>query len=111
MPALRLRDAKHTLGLRVQGALIADRETLGFLDIADHVLPVRDWHRFATASGAGFPGPYASTHRDVYSRRTTQRREPRRHCRARRRGSDATRRHAQSHLTGSLPYCHSPTGA
>ena len=44
--AARMADAKRTLGLRVQGVLIADRETLGLLEIADAILPVRDWRRF-----------------------------------------------------------------
>ena len=30
----------------MQGVLIADRETVGLLEIADHVFPVRDWRRF-----------------------------------------------------------------
>jgi hypothetical protein len=29
----------------VQGVLIADRETVGLLEIADHIYPVRDWRR------------------------------------------------------------------
>lgn len=47
-PALarRLATAKRELGLRVQGVLIADRETVGLLEIADHIFPVRDWRRF-----------------------------------------------------------------
>lgn len=47
-PALagRLGAIKRDLGLRVQGVLIADRETVGLLEIADHILPVRDWRRF-----------------------------------------------------------------
>lgn len=46
-PALvaRLNSAKRELGLRVQGVLIADRETVGLLELADHVFPVRDWRR------------------------------------------------------------------
>ena len=44
--AARLAGAKRELGLRVQGVLIADRETVGLLEIADHIYPVRDWRRF-----------------------------------------------------------------
>ncbi len=44
--AARLNAVKRELGLRVQGVLIADRETVGLLEIADHVFPVRDWRRF-----------------------------------------------------------------
>jgi hypothetical protein len=44
--AARLVDAKRELGLRVQGVLIGDRETVGFLEIADDIFPVRDWRKF-----------------------------------------------------------------
>jgi uncharacterized protein with von Willebrand factor type A (vWA) domain len=44
--AARLAAVKRQLGLRVQGVLIADRETVGLLEIADHIYPVRDWRRF-----------------------------------------------------------------
>ncbi|MCE9568693.1 MAG: VWA domain-containing protein [Rhodocyclales bacterium] len=42
----RLDAIKRDLGLRVQGVLIADRETVGLLEIADHIYPVRDWRRY-----------------------------------------------------------------
>lgn len=42
----RLVAAKCDLGLRVQGVLIGDRETVGFLEIADAIFPVRDWRKF-----------------------------------------------------------------
>lgn len=42
----RLNQAKQTQGLRVQGILIGDRETVGLLEIADDILWVRDWRRF-----------------------------------------------------------------
>jgi uncharacterized protein with von Willebrand factor type A (vWA) domain len=48
--AARLDEAKQTLGLRVQGVLIGDRETVGFLEIADHIFPVRDWRRYGGAT-------------------------------------------------------------
>ena len=44
--AARLEEAKRTLGLRVQGVLIGDRETVGFLEIADHIFPLRDWRKY-----------------------------------------------------------------
>jgi uncharacterized protein with von Willebrand factor type A (vWA) domain len=44
--AARLDAAKRDLGLRVQGVLIGDRETVGFLEVADHILPIRDWRRY-----------------------------------------------------------------
>jgi uncharacterized protein with von Willebrand factor type A (vWA) domain len=55
-PALvaRLDGAKASLGLRVQGVLIGDRETIGFLEVADAIHPVRDWRRYGDdAHGAG----------------------------------------------------------
>jgi uncharacterized protein with von Willebrand factor type A (vWA) domain len=52
--AARLNAVKRELGLRVQGVLIADRETVGLLEIADHIYPVRDWRRFG-GSGADSP--------------------------------------------------------
>ncbi|MBK6402973.1 MAG: VWA domain-containing protein [Rhodocyclaceae bacterium] len=48
--AARLDEAKRALGVRVQGVLIGDRETLGFMQIADHILPVRDWRKFGGAA-------------------------------------------------------------
>lgn len=46
--------AKEERGLRVQGILIGDRETLGMLELADDVFWVRDWRRFGD-SNAGSP--------------------------------------------------------
>jgi uncharacterized protein with von Willebrand factor type A (vWA) domain len=45
-----LEDAKDRLGLRVQGILIGDRETIGFLEIADDLFWVRDWRRYGTSN-------------------------------------------------------------
>ncbi|MFO1206264.1 MAG: VWA domain-containing protein [Burkholderiales bacterium] len=50
----RLRGAKRELGLRVQGVLIGDRETIGLLELADDVFWVRDWRRYG-GSGAESP--------------------------------------------------------
>jgi uncharacterized protein with von Willebrand factor type A (vWA) domain len=44
--AARLDAVKRDLGLRVQGVLIGDRETAGFLELADDIVPIRDWRRF-----------------------------------------------------------------
>jgi uncharacterized protein with von Willebrand factor type A (vWA) domain len=41
--------AKAELGLRVQGVLIGDRETVGMLELADDIFWVRDWRRFGTS--------------------------------------------------------------
>jgi len=42
----RLDAVKRRLSLRVQGVLIGDRESVGFLEIADEIYPVRDWRRY-----------------------------------------------------------------
>ena len=44
--AARLDAVKRKLGLRVQGVLIGDRESVGFLEIADAIYPIRDWRRY-----------------------------------------------------------------
>ena len=41
--------AKAELGLRVQGVLIGDRETLGMLELADDIFWVRDWRRYGSS--------------------------------------------------------------
>jgi uncharacterized protein with von Willebrand factor type A (vWA) domain len=48
--------ARAELGLRVQGILVGDRETLGLLDSCDHVHWLRDWRRYdgAVAQREGF---------------------------------------------------------
>jgi uncharacterized protein with von Willebrand factor type A (vWA) domain len=45
----RLLRVKAEKGLRVQGVLIGDRETLGFLEIADDIFWVPDWRRYGTS--------------------------------------------------------------
>jgi uncharacterized protein with von Willebrand factor type A (vWA) domain len=44
----RLREARERLGLRVQGVLIGDRETIGLREVTDAVFWVRDWRRFGS---------------------------------------------------------------
>jgi uncharacterized protein with von Willebrand factor type A (vWA) domain len=44
--AAQIRRAKQELGLRIQGVLIGDRETIGFLEIADDIYWMRDWRRY-----------------------------------------------------------------
>ncbi|HET8542553.1 MAG TPA: VWA domain-containing protein [Anaeromyxobacter sp.] len=48
--------AKASRGLRVQGVLIGDRETIGMLELADDVFWVRDWRRLG-GSDAASPVP------------------------------------------------------
>ncbi|MBI5785174.1 MAG: VWA domain-containing protein [Rhodocyclales bacterium] len=52
--AERLRRVKAAQGLRVQGVLIGDRETVGFLEIADDIFWVPEWRRYGT-SDSGSP--------------------------------------------------------
>jgi len=42
----RIQGARKELGLRVQGVLIGDRETIGMLETCDEIFWVRDWRRF-----------------------------------------------------------------
>ena len=44
--AAAMARAKADLGLRVQGVLIGDRETIGMLELADDIFWVRDWRRY-----------------------------------------------------------------
>jgi len=44
--AARVAAARAALGLRVQGVLIGDRETIGLLELADDIFWVRDWRRY-----------------------------------------------------------------
>jgi uncharacterized protein with von Willebrand factor type A (vWA) domain len=47
--------AKERRGLRVQGILVGDRETIGMLELADHVFWVKDWRRLADPAAPGSP--------------------------------------------------------
>jgi uncharacterized protein with von Willebrand factor type A (vWA) domain len=49
----RLDAARERLGLRVQGVLVGDRETLGLLEVCDAIHWVRDWRRYADAAEGG----------------------------------------------------------
>ena len=42
----RLQQARDELGLRVQGVLVGDRETMGLLEVCDDIHWVRDWRRY-----------------------------------------------------------------
>lgn len=46
----RLDKVKAECGLRVQGILIGDRETIGLLEISDAIYWVRDWRRYGNSS-------------------------------------------------------------
>jgi uncharacterized protein with von Willebrand factor type A (vWA) domain len=46
----QLDAARDELGLRVQGILVGDRETMGLLEVCDDIHWLRDWRRFASGS-------------------------------------------------------------
>lgn len=46
----QLREAKQRLALRVHGILIGDRETVGLLEVCDHLHWVREWRRYGSAA-------------------------------------------------------------
>jgi uncharacterized protein with von Willebrand factor type A (vWA) domain len=56
----RLDEARAAFGLRVQGVLVGDRETLGLLEVCDDIHWVRDWRRYADAPGASGHSPVHS---------------------------------------------------
>lgn len=62
----QLRQAKERLGLRVHGILIADRETIGLVEICDALHWVRDWRRYGSD-----PGHTAEGFSPVHSRSLT----------------------------------------
>ena len=49
----RLDEARERHGLRVQGVLVGDRETLGLMEVCDDIHWVRDWRRYADAAEGG----------------------------------------------------------
>jgi uncharacterized protein with von Willebrand factor type A (vWA) domain len=58
----RLEDARQRLGLFVQGVLVGDRETMGMLDVCDHIHWVRDWRRHADEGARGERGSFSPVH-------------------------------------------------
>jgi uncharacterized protein with von Willebrand factor type A (vWA) domain len=58
----RLDAARERFGLRVQGVLVGDRETLGLLEVCDAIHWVRDWRRFADAAEGGDGRGYSPVH-------------------------------------------------
>jgi len=66
--AARLREARDRLGLRVQGILIGDRETIGLREICSDIFWVRDWRRYAPREA---PPGSAQVDSPVHSRRLT----------------------------------------
>lgn len=62
----QLRDAKQQLGLRAHGILIGDRETIGLLEVCDHLYWVREWRRYSQG-----PARVADGFSPVHSRSLT----------------------------------------
>jgi uncharacterized protein with von Willebrand factor type A (vWA) domain len=58
----RLDAARERFGLRVQGVLVGDRETLGLLETCDHIHWVRDWRRHAAAAEGGDAQGFSPVH-------------------------------------------------
>ncbi|MBP6898681.1 MAG: VWA domain-containing protein [Burkholderiaceae bacterium] len=66
----RLDAAREQLGLRVQGVLVGDRETLGLMEVADDIFWVRDWRRHGPP-GSGASGAQAGGFSPVHSKSLT----------------------------------------
>lgn len=62
----RLQQARAEFGLRVQGVLVGDRETMGLLEVCDDIHWVRDWRRYAEGIGGEARG-----HSPVHSKSLT----------------------------------------
>ncbi|MCP5283302.1 MAG: VWA domain-containing protein [Burkholderiaceae bacterium] len=58
----QLDDARTRFGLRVQGVLVGDRETLGLLETCDAIHWVRDWRRHADAAQGADAQGYSPVH-------------------------------------------------
>jgi uncharacterized protein with von Willebrand factor type A (vWA) domain len=58
----RLDEARTRRGLRVQGVLIGDRETMGLLDTCDAIAWVRDWRRYAWAAEQAYADGFTPVH-------------------------------------------------
>ena len=65
----RLDDARAQLGLRVQGVLVGDRETMGLMEVADDIFWVRDWRRHGDGPQAG--GKAAGSFSPVHTKSLT----------------------------------------
>ena len=81
----RLDDARTRFGLRVQGVLVGDRETLGLLEACDDIHWVRDWRRYADAAQGLDPRGLSPVHSqsltalyfpNALSTRAARRRDP-----------------------------------
>lgn len=57
-----LRECKAELGLRVHSILIGDRETIGLLEVSDHIHWVRAWRRYAAQSQDAYADGFSPVH-------------------------------------------------
>jgi uncharacterized protein with von Willebrand factor type A (vWA) domain len=57
-----LDETRSRHGLRVQGVLVGDRETMGLLEVCDAIHWVRDWRRYADAAEGGDGRGYSPVH-------------------------------------------------
>ena len=58
----RLDDARARFGLRVQGVLVGDRETMGLLEVCDQIHWVRDWRRLDEREHGAALGGFSPVH-------------------------------------------------
>ena len=58
----RLDEARARYGLRVQGVLVGDRETMGLLEVCDAIHWQRDWRRFGAAGSSAAAPTYSPVH-------------------------------------------------
>ena len=56
----QLDDARERFGLRVQGLLVGDRETMGLMEVSDDIHWVRDWRRHGPEPERGSFSPVHS---------------------------------------------------
>ena len=60
---LQLLDAARARhGLRVQGVLVGDRETIGMLEVCDAIHWVRDWRRYADQPEVAYQDGHSPVH-------------------------------------------------
>jgi uncharacterized protein with von Willebrand factor type A (vWA) domain len=58
----RLDQARARYGLRVQGVLVGDRETMGLLEVCDHIHWEREWRRFDAQAPAAEVHGFSPVH-------------------------------------------------
>jgi len=66
-----LDEARHTLGTRVHGVLVADRETMGMMELCDEIHWVRDWRQHLDETGTAATRAETLQARPVHSKSLT----------------------------------------